>query len=58
MEMLRAFCVYENLTRFIMPLCTAVPVRSNPDILATKMNIIVDISDIGVRQIWGLRGYV
>ena len=57
-EMLRAFCVYENLTRFIMPLCTAVSGRSDPDIPATKMTIIVDISGIGVRQIWGLRGYV
>ena len=57
-EMLRAFCVYENLTRFIMPLCTAVPGRPDPDIPATKMTCIVDVSGIGVRQIWGLRGYI
>lgn len=57
-EMLRAFTVYEDLKRFIMPLCTAVQDGRNADDAITKMTCVVAISGIGVRQVWNLRGYI
>lgn len=57
-EMLRAFAVYEHLTRFIMPLCTAASGNSRPEEAITKMLCVVDISGIGVKQVWNLRGYL
>ena len=56
--MLRAFTIFETLTRFIMPLCSAVPSRKSPDIAVTKMICVVDISGMGFRQFWNLRGYM
>lgn len=58
MEMARAFTVYEHLTRFIMPLCTGVPGRPNKERAVTKILVIVDISGIGLKQVWNLRGYI
>lgn len=57
-DMLRAFAVYDHLTRFIMPLCSAVPGRVDPDSPVTKMVCVVDISGISLRQVWSLRGYL
>ena len=57
-EMIRAFAVYEHLTRFIMPLCTSVPGRPDHEQVITKMLCIVDISGIGLKQFWNLRGYI
>ena len=57
-EMLRAFTIFEMLTRFVMPLCTAVPNRKYPDVAVTKMICVVDISGMGLRQFWNLRGYM
>lgn len=58
MEMIRAFAVYEHLTRFIMPLCTAVPGRPGSERAVTKILCIVDISGIGLKQVWNLRSYL
>ena len=57
-EVLRASTVYDHLTRFIMPLCSAVPGRPNQERAITKMLILVDMSGIGLMQIWSLRGYI
>lgn len=57
-ETLRAFAVYDHLTRFIMPLCTAVSQRSGRQSAITKMLCIVDISGIGLKQVWNLRHYI
>ena len=57
-EMLRAFTIFDTLTRFIMPLCSAVPTRKYPDIAVTKMLCVVDISGVGLRQFWNMRGYM
>lgn len=57
-EMVRAFAVYEHLTRFIMPLCTGIPGRPNKERAVTKMLCIVDISGMGLKQFWNLRGYM
>lgn len=58
MERLRSFAVYEHLTRFSMPLCTAVPGRPDQKSAITKMLCIVDISGIGLKQVWSLRHYL
>lgn len=57
-EMLRAFTIFDTLTRFIMPLCSAVPNRKYSDIAVTKMVCVVDISGVGIRQFWNMRGYM
>lgn len=58
MDMRRAFCVFEYLTRFVMPLCSAVNTREDADSAVTKTLMVVDISGISVRQVWSLRGYI
>ena len=56
--MLRAFTIFDTLTRFVMPLCSAVPSRKYPDVAVTKMLCVVDISGMGLRQFWNMRGYM
>lgn len=56
--MLRLFALYENLTRFVMPLCSSVPGRPNPETPVDQSNNIVDISHVGLKQFWNLRGHM
>ena len=56
--MLRAFTIFDTLTRFFMPLCSTVPDRKYPDVAVTKMLCVVDISGMGLRQFWNMRGYM
>ncbi|KAL6722044.1 hypothetical protein ACLMJK_001149 [Lecanora helva] len=57
-KMLRLFALYENLTRFVMPLCSAVPGRPNPETPVDQSNNIVDISRVGLKQFWNLRSHM
>ncbi|KAL8735013.1 MAG: hypothetical protein Q9166_001138 [cf. Caloplaca sp. 2 TL-2023] len=57
-RMLRLFALYENLTRFVMPLCSAVPGRPNPESPVDQSNNIVDISRVGLKQFWNLRSHM
>ncbi|KAI4131370.1 MAG: hypothetical protein LQ338_001255 [Usnochroma carphineum] len=57
-RMLRLFALYENLTRFVMPLCSAVPNRPNPETPVDQSNNIVDISKVGLKQFWNLRSHM
>ncbi|KAL8640103.1 MAG: hypothetical protein Q9228_002939 [Teloschistes exilis] len=57
-RMLRLFALYENLTRFVMPLCSAVPNRPNPESPVDQSNNIVDISRVGLKQFWNLRSHM
>ena len=57
-KMLRLFALYENLTRFVMPLCSAVPGRPNPETPVDQSNNIVDISKVGLKQFWNLRAHM
>ncbi|KAL8689622.1 MAG: hypothetical protein Q9218_004748 [Villophora microphyllina] len=57
-RMLRLFALYENLTRFVMPLCSAVPDRPNPESPVDQSNNIVDISHVGLKQFWNLRSHM
>lgn len=57
-KMLRLFALYENLTRFIMPLCSALSDRPNPETPISQSNNIVDIQGVGLRQFWNLKGHM
>ncbi|KAH7097806.1 CRAL/TRIO domain-containing protein [Auriculariales sp. MPI-PUGE-AT-0066] len=57
-KMLRLFALYENLTRFVMPLCSIAPDRANPQTPITQSNNIVDITGVGLRQFWNLRSHM
>jgi hypothetical protein len=57
-KMLRLFALYENLTRFVMPLCTALTDREFPHTPITQSNNIVDISGVGLKQFWNLRTHM
>lgn len=54
---LRLFALYENLTRFVQPLCTAVD-RKHPETPISQSNNIVDISGVGLKQFWNLKGHM
>ncbi|KAL8688266.1 MAG: hypothetical protein Q9224_004928 [Gallowayella concinna] len=53
-EMLRSFVVYDSLTRFVMPLCSGA--AGGPDPVHKTLQL-VDITGIGVRQVWNMRAY-
>ncbi|KAI9053177.1 hypothetical protein LZ554_003443 [Drepanopeziza brunnea f. sp. 'monogermtubi'] len=57
-KMLRLFALYENLIRFVMPLCTALTDREHPRTPITQSNNIVDISGVGLKQFWNLRAHM
>lgn len=57
-KMLRLFALYENLTRFIMPLCSAITDRNHPETPISQSNNIVDISKVGLKQFWNLKGHM
>lgn len=49
-KMLRLFALYENLCRFVLPLCSTVPDRPYPETPISQSSNIVDISNVGLRQ--------
>lgn len=57
-KLLRLFALYENLIRFAMPYCTALPDRDHSKTPITQSNNIVDISGVGLKQFWNLRGHM
>lgn len=56
--MLRLFCTYEHLTRFVMPLCSAMPPRKKSDPAVTDTTCIVDISGVSFLQFWRLQTHL
>ena len=57
-HVLCAYAVHDNLTRLVMPLCSAISGRVDPESPITKQLIIADISSLGLRQLWRLKDYV
>ena len=57
-KLLRLFALYENLTRFVMPLCTVLTDREYPRTPISQSNNIVDISGVGLKQFWNLRTHM
>ncbi|KAF2641489.1 CRAL/TRIO domain-containing protein [Massarina eburnea CBS 473.64] len=54
---LRLFALYESLTRFVLPLCSAIK-RSHPETPISQSNNIVDISGVGLKQFWNLKNHM
>ncbi|KAK9372341.1 CRAL-TRIO domain-containing protein [Lipomyces chichibuensis] len=57
-KLLRLFALYENLIRFVMPLCTVLTDREYPKTPITQSNNIVDISGVSLRMFWNLRAHM
>jgi hypothetical protein len=57
-RLLRLFALYENLAGFMTELCTYLTDRPNPETPVTQSNNIVDISNVGLKQFWNLRGHM
>lgn len=57
-KLLRLFALYENLVRFVMPMCTALTDREHSSTPITQSNNIVDISGVGLKQFWNLRAHM
>lgn len=57
-KMLRLFALYENMMRFILPLCSAVTDRPHPETPVSQSNNIVDISKVGLKQFWDLKNHM
>jgi hypothetical protein len=54
---LRLFALYESLTRFVMPFCSAID-RKHPETPISQSNNIVDISGVGLKQFWNLKNHM
>ena len=57
-KLLRLFALYENLTRFVQPLCTELTDRENARTPITLSTNIVDVSGVSLRQFWNLKGHM
>ena len=57
-KMLRLFALYENMCRFILPLCSAIPNRPHQETPISQSNNIVDISKVGLKQFWNLKNHM
>ncbi|KAF2207388.1 hypothetical protein CERZMDRAFT_23613, partial [Cercospora zeae-maydis SCOH1-5] len=57
-KMLRLFALYENLCRFVLPLCSAVPERQSVETPVSQSANIVDLSKVGLKQFWTLRTHL
>ncbi|KAI1818648.1 CRAL-TRIO domain-containing protein [Poronia punctata] len=53
----RAITFHETLTRFVLPLCTAMQDRPDPHIPVSSAVYLVDVSSFGLKQAFDLRNY-
>ena len=56
-RLLLLFALYENLLRFVIPLCSKLD-RPNPETPIVSSNNIVDVSGVGLKQFWNLKGHM
>ncbi|KAF3937877.1 hypothetical protein ABW19_dt0208474 [Dactylella cylindrospora] len=56
-RLLRLFALYEGMTQFILPLCSTLP-RESPETPVDSTNNIVDISNVGLKMFWNLKGHM
>lgn len=52
------FALYENLIQFAFPLCSGMPNRPFPDTPVSQSINIVDITGVGIKQFWDLKGHM
>lgn len=55
--MLRATAALDYVTRFVLPLCSAMSDRPNPSEPVTSAVFLVDIASFSFKQAWNVRGY-
>lgn len=56
-KLLRLFALYENMLQFVLPLCSYLD-RPNPESQIVSTTNIVDISGVGLKQFWNLKGHM
>ncbi|KAL9111164.1 MAG: hypothetical protein Q9227_004427 [Pyrenula ochraceoflavens] len=56
-KMLPLFALYENMLNFVLPLCDTLE-RPNLECPATNCTNIVDVSNVGLKQFWNLKGHM
>ena len=57
-KMLKLFALYENLCRFVLPLCSALPDRQHPETPISQSNNIVDMSGVSLSKLFNLRNHM
>lgn len=57
-KLIRLFALYENLTRFVQPLCTQLTDREHARTPITLSTNIVDVSGVSLKQFWNLKGHM
>lgn len=56
-RLLRLFALYENMTKFVTPLCSDLP-RPNTEVPIVCTTNIVDVSGTGLMQFWNLKSHM
>ncbi|KAK2748941.1 hypothetical protein FQN57_007224 [Myotisia sp. PD_48] len=56
-RLLRLFALYENMLEFVLPVCSRLD-RPNPETPIVNTTNIVDISGVGLKQFWNLKGHM
>ncbi|EFR00991.1 CRAL/TRIO domain-containing protein [Nannizzia gypsea CBS 118893] len=56
-RLLRLFALYENMVRFVLPLCSRLD-RPNREVPIVNTTNIVDITGVGLKQFWNLKGHM
>ncbi|KAK0722653.1 CRAL-TRIO domain-containing protein, partial [Lasiosphaeria miniovina] len=57
-KLLRLFALYENLTRFVQPMCTQLPDRDSAGAPITLSTNIVDVTGVSLRMFWNLKNHM
>nr|POE96905.1 sec14 cytosolic factor [Quercus suber] len=57
-RLLRLFALYENLCRFVLPLCSAIPDRQHKETPISQSSNLVDISKVGLTKFWSLKNHM
>jgi len=52
------FALYENLCRFVLPLCSAIPDRENTETPVSQSSNVVDLTGVGISKLWSLKGHM
>ena len=56
-RLLRLFALYENMVRFVLPLSSRLS-RPHPEVPIVNTTNIVDITGVGLKQFWNLKGHM
>lgn len=57
-KMLKLFALYENLCRFVLPMCSALPDRTHLESPISQSNNIVDMTGVSLTKLFNLRNHM